>query len=238
VKRALTIVLLVALAAVLLRAVAELPQYGSPDSPAYTHVGSYYLEHGPDEAGADNIVTGIILNYRGFDTNGEVTVIVTALIAVFAVLLSADEKGRGADEAGTPAEPSVVVRFIVRVLAPFILVFAVYVILHGHATPGGGFQGGTMIGALVIALTLVLDERSSAALLPRRPIRVLQVIAPLTFIAVGTVGLVVWGEYLYFPREPSLRWVAESMLVLIEIGIGVGGAVVFARMFRLMAGKP
>jgi len=92
VKRALTIVLLVALAAVLLRAVAELPQYGSPDSPAYTHVGSYYLEHGPDEAGADNIVTGIILNYRGFDTNGEVTVIVTALIAVFAVLLSADEK--------------------------------------------------------------------------------------------------------------------------------------------------
>ena len=237
-KRALTIVLLVSLAAVLLQAVADLPPHGSPESPAYTHVGAYYLQHGPEEAGADNIVTDIILNYRGCDTNGEVTVIVTALIAVCAILLGADAEGREPDGAATPVAPSVVVRFIVRVLAPFILVFAVYVILNGHITPGGGFQGGTMIGALIIALTLVLDDRASAALLPGRPIKVLQVIAPLTFIVVGAVGLTVWGDYLYFPREPSLRWVAEVMLVLIEAGIGAGGAIVFARVFRLMAGRP
>jgi len=237
-KRAFTVVLLVALAVVLLRGVADLPPHGSPETPPYTHVGAYYLEHGPEETGSENVVTSVILNYRGFDTNGEVTVIVTALMAVLAVLTGTRDAGRGPDTAATQVAPSVVVRFIVRILAPFILVFAVYVILNGHVTPGGGFQGGTMLGALVIALTLVLDERTSAGLLPRRPIRIVQVIAPLTFVAVGLVGLLVWGDYLYFPRSEDMRPVAEVMLVLVEAGIGIGGAVVFARIFRLMAGRP
>ncbi len=236
-KRALTIVLLVAVGAVLLNAVAAIPPHGSPDTPAYTHVGAYYLEHGPEETGSENVVTSVILNYRGFDTNGEVTVIVTALMAVIAVLAGAPDAGRRPESDAVPVTPSVVVRFIVRVLAPFILVFAVYVILNGHVTPGGGFQGGTMLGALIIALTLVLDERTSARLIPMRPVRILQVIAPLTFVAVGVAGLAVWGDYLFFPRSESLRPIAEVMLVLIEIGIGLGGAVVFARVFRLMAGR-
>ncbi|MBN2247073.1 MAG: sodium:proton antiporter [Coriobacteriia bacterium] len=236
-KRALTIVLLIVLAAVLLNAVAALPPHGSPDTPAYTHVGAYYLEHGPEETGSENVVTSVILNYRGFDTNGEVTVIVTALMAVIAVLTGVRDAGNRPDTDATHVEPSVVVRFIVRVLAPFILVFAVYVILNGHVTPGGGFQGGTMLGALVIALTLVLGERESAKLIPQRPIRIIQVIAPLTFVAVGLAGLIAWGDFLSFPRDEQLRPVAEAMLVLIEAGIGIGGAVVFARVFRLMGGR-
>jgi len=237
-KRALTLVLLVALAAVLLNAVADLPPHGSPDTPAYTHVGAYYLEHGPEETGSENIVTSIILNYRGFDTNGEVTVIVTALMAVIAILTGVRDAGTKPAAEASRVAPSVIVRFIVRVLAPFILVFAVYVILNGHITPGGGFQGGTMLGALVIALTLVLGEHESAKLIPQRPIRIIQVIAPLTFVAVGLAGLIVWGDYLFFPRGEQSRAVAEAMLVLIEAGIGVGGAVVFARVFRLMGARP
>jgi multicomponent Na+:H+ antiporter subunit B len=236
-KRALTLVLLVALAVVLLNAVADLPPHGSPDTPAYTHVGAYYLENGSEETGSENIVTSIILNYRGFDTNGEVTVIVTALMAVIAVLTGVQDTGTQPDAEVIHVAPSVVVRFIVRVLAPFILVFAVYVILNGHVTPGGGFQGGTMLGALAIALTLVLGERESSRLLPQRSLRVIQVIAPLTFVAVGLAGLFIWGDYLFFPRDEKLRGFAEAMLVLIEAGIGIGGAVVFARVFRLMGGR-
>jgi multicomponent Na+:H+ antiporter subunit B len=238
VKRALTAALLGAIAALLLAAVAELPPHGSPDSPPYTHVSAYYLEHGPDEAGAENMVTNVILNYRGFDTQGEVTVIVTAMLAVLAVLLwTGQAEGDQPGPAPAATGSSLVVRFIVRVMAPFIAVFGIYVILHGHVTPGGGFQGGTMIGALVIALTLVLEDTRSTALLPRRPARLLQVAAPLTFFGVGVIGLVLWGEYLYYPRDPSSLWITELLLLVVEAGIGLGGAIVIATIFRVMGAQ-
>ena len=136
-RRILIGVLLVALAIPLAYAMSELPPHGSETTPPYTHISPYYLERGHGEAGAENIVTDIILNYRGFDTNGEVTVIFTAMAAVLAVLLGTTTHPE-VDAPRADPQPSVVVRFIVRVMAPLIATFAVYVILNGHVTPGGG----------------------------------------------------------------------------------------------------
>lgn len=240
-RRALTIGLLTLVAAVFLYAVSELPPHGSPASPAYTHVAARYLERGPEEAGAENVVTDIILNYRGLDTQGEVTVIFTAMAAVLAVLLGTVAKPHEAHATGaaapTPRAPSVVVRFVVRVMAPLIAAFAVYVILNGHVTPGGGFQGGTIVGALVIALTLVLEPDRAARLLPRRGERLLQAAAPLTFLAVGIAGTAAFGSYLAYPATPGLAWLRTALLVLVEVGIGVGGAMVIATIFRALGGE-
>jgi len=232
-KRAAVIVLLVVVAIPLVLAMADLPPYGSPDSPAYTHVGAYYLEHGVEEAGAENIVTDVILNYRGFDTEGEVTVIFTAMAAVLAVLMAS----RGGGEAGTRpplTPPSVVVRFVVRVMAPLTLMFAVYVIMNGHITPGGGFQGGTIVGAVFIALTLVLSERDATRLIPNRPERVLQAAAPIVYCLIGLLGLALFDVYLGYPRTEEMGLLRTAMLVTLEIGIGVGGATVIATIFRTM----
>ena len=86
-RRTLTLALLVLASVPLLYAVAQLPPVGSVQNPTYTHVASHYLEKGSEETGCENIVTAIILNYRGYDTHGEVTVIFTAMMAVFGVLL-------------------------------------------------------------------------------------------------------------------------------------------------------
>ena len=237
IRRGLIVGLLVIIAVPLMYAMSELPPHGSADSPAYTHVSPRYLEQGAEEAGAENIVTDIILNYRGFDTQGEVTVIFTAMAAVLAVLLGAG--GPHGTEPTPPGRvaPSVVVRFIVRVLAPFIATFAIYVILNGHVTPGGGFQGGTILGALVIALTLVLDTDQSERLLPRRPERLLQAAAPLVFMAVGITGLAAFGSYLTYPGAAALAWLRTALLLAVEIGIGIGGAMVLATIFRTMGGE-
>jgi hypothetical protein len=77
----------------------------------------------------------------------------------------------------------------------------------------------------------------SGALLPRRSARFLQVAAPLTFFAVGVIGLALWGEYLYYPRDPSMLWITESLLLVVEAGIGLGGAVVIATIFRVMGAQ-
>lgn len=135
-RRAIIIAVLIAVAVPMMMAMAELPPHGSLDAPPQTHVAPYYLEHGPEEAGAENVVTAIILNFRGFDTQGEVTVIFTAMAAVLAVLVAGSAASAAPAPVPSPVPVSTIVRFIVRVLAPFIVVFSIYVVLNGHVTPG------------------------------------------------------------------------------------------------------
>ena len=234
-KKALVAALLVLTAIPLLIGVASMPPHGDPDTPMHTHVSARYIEQGEKEAGAANIVTAVILNYRGLDTAGEVTVIFTALAACLAVLISfpASPKDDGEGAPAAPASLSPVVSFVVRLLAPFIVLFSVYVILSGHVTPGGGFQGGAILGGLFIALTIVLGEGRTRALLPRRGAPWMRGAALLAFVAVGILGAALTGYFLGYPAE-SQHLVTELMLLVIEIGIGLGGAAIFATLFLQM----
>lgn len=64
----------------------DIPGFGAADSPAQTHVASYYIENALEETGVPNIVTAVLASYRGFDTLGEVTVIFTAAVAVLLLI--------------------------------------------------------------------------------------------------------------------------------------------------------
>lgn len=64
----------------------DIPGFGSPNSPAQTHVASHYLEKGYEETGVPNIVTAVLASYRGFDTLGEVVVVYTAAVAVLLLI--------------------------------------------------------------------------------------------------------------------------------------------------------
>jgi len=64
----------------------DLPAFGSPDSPAQTHVASYYIDNALQETGVPNIVTAVLASYRGFDTLGEVVVVYTAAVAVLLLI--------------------------------------------------------------------------------------------------------------------------------------------------------
>ena len=70
----------------LLMGVSELPSFGSQDRPTNNYVSERYIEKAIEDTGALNIVTGIILDYRAFDTFGEATVLFTGVIAVLIVL--------------------------------------------------------------------------------------------------------------------------------------------------------
>ena len=67
--------------------------------------------------------------------------------------------------------------------------------------------------------------------------RVLQATAVLSFVLVGIVGMVWYGAFLAFPAEPGATWVRTAGLVVLEAGIGLGGAAVIASIFRLMEGE-
>lgn len=237
-RKTLVALTIAAAAVPMLIGIAALPRPGDGGAPAHTHVAARYLADGAREAGADNLVTGILLNYRALDTFGEVTVIFTALAAAMAVLTPAAPGGTGgAPPGGPPGAPlSPVVAYVVRLTAPLIALFGAFVILKGHVSPGGGFQGGVILGALLMLLSVVMGRGPRAPLVPAVAARWLQAAAPLTFVVVGLLGLGLTGALLGFPDAPGTAQLRELMMIALELGIGIGGAAVIFGLFLGMRG--
>lgn len=137
----------------LLIAVSALPPFGDPENPVNNEVAGRYIEKGLQETGAVNIVTGMILDYRAFDTLGESHVLFIATCTVLILLRADTEKARELGEADDRThEPKndVILQTVARILTPPVFLFGIYVILAGHLGPGGGFSGGAVIGAGLI----------------------------------------------------------------------------------------
>ena len=137
----------------LLIAVSNLPTVGSADRPVNNEVAKRYIENGLQETGAVNIVTGMILDYRAFDTLGESHVLFVATCTVL-ILLREDKKKKAEQNQSNDRlyEPKndVILQTVAKILVPPIVIFGIYVILCGHLGPGGGFSGGAIIGAGLI----------------------------------------------------------------------------------------
>lgn len=157
VYRIVAVVSCVFLIGVLLYTIAGLPRYGLVN-PRTTEVVRRYVEEGLKETGALNIVAGMILDYRAFDTLGESHVLFTALVCV-TILLRIDRKNmrQGYEDyytVRTDAYHSIksetILRYVGMILIPCIFVFGIYVLLNGQNGPGGGFSGGTVMGTGLI----------------------------------------------------------------------------------------
>jgi len=85
-KKLASITLTLMIILMLLMGVSELPSYGKENKPVNNYVSHKYIEKAMEDTGALNIVTGIILDYRAFDTFGEAIVLFTGVIAVIVVL--------------------------------------------------------------------------------------------------------------------------------------------------------
>ncbi|MGK7297427.1 MAG: hydrogen gas-evolving membrane-bound hydrogenase subunit E [Candidatus Wenzhouxiangella sp. M2_3B_020] len=221
---------LVALA--MLAGLLQLPPPGAADSPAQRHVSAEYVAGGAEAAGAANLVTAVLLNYRGLDTFGEVLVIFSALLAVLVVRAGAPraEPAPRSRPAGLP--PSPVVAFVVRLLAPFMAAFAAFVMISGDTIPGGGFQGGVVLGAMMILLAVAIGRDRVGAMAERFAPFLVRAAAPLTFALVAAIGLVVTGAWFGLPESPVPR---HALMLALDIAIGVGGAAVLAGIFLALS---
>lgn len=151
-----SVIFCLSLVFLLLTAVSYLPTFGHAENPVNNEVSQRYIESGLQETGAVNIVTGMILDYRAFDTLGESHVLFIATCTVLILLRNDKKKGKNSiedDEANDRIyEPKndIILQTVARILVPPIIIFGIYVILGGHLGPGGGFSGGAVIGAGLI----------------------------------------------------------------------------------------
>jgi len=173
-----------------------------------------------------NMVTAVLADYRGFDTMFETVVVFIAGIAVLAIL-----KGSGRRRMGprttykVEAEPDLIVTNTVRLVVPVIQLFAFYVLAHGHVSPGGGFQGGVVMGAsfILIALAWDLDHALVRMSLPR--CIAIAAAGIIIYAGIGFLSMFLGGEFLDYAELERVLPVSREMaryhaMLGVEIGVG------------------
>jgi multicomponent Na+:H+ antiporter subunit B len=166
---------------------------GHTEQTALRPLAENYVRLVPLDLGAPNVITGILLTYRAFDTLGEVAVLFMVAAGVGLVLKepkAADPQGDSESKTAEPA--SEIVRTAAQILVPLIAIFAAYIIMNGHISAGGGFQGGAVIASAVLLMLLAdPSHKLNAAFLS-----ITESLAGVLFVLVGIAGLVFAGGFL------------------------------------------
>ena len=164
-------------------------------------LGHYYVEKGPQELGAPNLVTAVVVTYRGLDTLGEVTVLFISAAGVGLLLRRTRrkddkedlERGDRAEEAaGTHKPASEIVTTATQLLLPMVMLFGIYVFLNGHLSPGGGFQGGAIIASGTMFLLLALPESHISRLM----VALTESLSGFSYVVIGVLGVFMAGGFL------------------------------------------
>jgi multicomponent Na+:H+ antiporter subunit B len=226
-KKTLVFILIGTIGYVLAVTFREIPlgenRVGDLDNPKT--VSAFYLDKSPNDLKVANTITAVVVNFRGFDTLGEVTVLFLAATGLASILWRKEDEEEEEDESirhishrlNLPS--SSLVRTGAKILFPLILLLGIYVFIHGHLTPGGGFQGGAIIatGFLLMLVTYKGFQTNHKVMIW------LESIAGLGFVAIGLYGLFTYGSFLQ-----NTSWtgnlndlISGGLIPLIYIFIGI-----------------
>jgi multicomponent Na+:H+ antiporter subunit B len=230
-RRTRCIVMAVAAAALLgfyVRGAAGLPDFGhyrGPYGTTINHVVSAERQVG-------NAVTAIVFDYRGFDTLGEELILFISVVGVVALVREArgeePQVAPEAERAETAPRGSDAVRLAGIATAGFTLLLGLYVVAHGNLTPGGGFQGGVILGAGVLVLYSAGDFRSLEQLRPRTWMDAMHSAGAAGLAALALGGLLAGGAFFHnflWTGHPS-DLTAGGIIPLgnVSVGLEVFGA--------------
>jgi len=133
---------------------------------------------------------------------------------------------------------SKIIRTIVQKLFPFIMLFGFYLISHGHLSPGGGFQGGVVLGTAIILLALSHSIEQTEKKFKSRWLNMLEKLGILTLIFLGFLGILLGYSFLsnFLPLGKPGQIASGGLILLFNIAIGIkvaaGVSVIFYALVR------
>jgi multicomponent Na+:H+ antiporter subunit B len=222
----LAFIFVLCIGSLLVWAVQDFPVWGDPHAPASSSpLSSHFIANTGVDTEVPNMVTAVLADYRGFDTMFETVVVFIAGVAVFSILRGGPKRRTRDREFVVDFEPDLIVTNTVRLIVPVIQIFALYVLAHGHVSPGGGFQGGVAMGASFILIALAWDLKSA---LRRFPLERCFAVAALGIVIYGGIGLLsmlLGGEFLDYAHLSEVLPVSPEMaryhaMLGVEIGVG------------------
>ncbi|KPJ69662.1 MAG: cation:proton antiporter [Planctomycetes bacterium DG_20] len=208
-RKVLALLLVLAVGAGFCAVLAKIP-FGTDK----VDVANHYMRKGVEETGAGNIVTSVVVTYRGFDTLGEVTILFIVAIGLGAVLF-VEKRPAGEQK----EEASLIVRTGSKVLFLPIILLGVYIFVHGHLTPGGGFQGGAVMASGFLLLYLAWPRHRAG----RRTFSAVESLAGVAFVAIGLLGVACGVGFLgnFLPLGTRYALLSAGVIPIIYVAIGL-----------------
>jgi len=118
---------------------------------------------------------------------------------------------------------NVIIKTICRLLIPFLQIYAIYVLMHGHYSPGGGFQGGVMMGASFILLVIAYGLDDAQRRISVKALTIYACLGLFIYSGIGALALLMGGNYLDYGTLPlplsSIPKIRAMGILGIEIGV-------------------
>jgi multisubunit Na+/H+ antiporter MnhB subunit len=176
--------------------------------------------------GLGNPVTAVLMAYRAIDTLLETVVLLLALVGIWS--LAPDRVWGGFPGPRRHADPDGVLTFIAQLLVPVGILVGIHVFWVGSVAPGGEFQGATILAAMWILVMMAgLVDTPQVS---RRWLRLLLIVGPAVFFAIGLAGFAMSDAFLAYPID-----YAKLLILTIEIPVTLSIAATLA---LLVAGPP
>ncbi len=137
-------------------------------------------------------------------------------------------------------EDSPITTLISSIVAPFILLFGIYIIVHGHYSPGGGFQGGTMLAASVILLRLVIGSEIGQLQFNSTWGTPLGSLGVLIYFGTGLAAVFFGGTFLnyhFLPVAQEASMKRSFGILFVEIGVGLAVMAILIAIYDDLLGE-
>ena len=178
------------------------------------------------QSGLGNPVAGVLFVYRALDTLLEKVVLLLALLGIWS--LAPDNMWGGIPGLRVYARANSTLTVLAQLLPPVGIVVAIYMCWVGANEPGGAFQGGTILAAMWLLVMIAGLKRIPSISQPR--LRLLLVVGPAIFLAIGLAGMVLADAFLAYPAG-----YAKPLIVAIEVALTLS---IGAALGLLAAGPP
>ncbi|MGD6740654.1 MnhB domain-containing protein [Streptomyces sp. BH106] len=205
----------VGLAALLTAAFLSLPEFGSDWHP--------YGERATEAALARhtaNVVAAVNFDQRAFDTLGEESILLTAVLGTVVLLRQTRDEDR-VPPGSARVDPWV--RRYSLILLPLALVVGLYVVASGQLSPGGGFQGGVVVATSVHFLYIGADYRALERIRPIGPYEIGDAVGEAAYLLVGAAGLIGGGSFLAntLPYGTFNTLASGGIVPLLNFAVGI-----------------
>jgi len=218
------------LLAFLLWSYTGLPDFGHYLGP----YGDILVRLSIPERSTTAVVSAINFDFRGFDTLGEEFILFAAVVGVASLLrnLRGERDERPDDDAKgrRVRETSVAVSVVGLALVGPTLLVGLYVVIHGHQTPGGGFQGGVILATAPLAVYLAAEARTFQRIAPKTLVELTESAGAAGYVVLGLVGLALGatflGNVLPLGRAGEVNGAGNIQALNLIVGIEVAGGFV------------
>jgi multicomponent Na+:H+ antiporter subunit B len=206
--------------------IAHLPDFGRHPLP----YGEAINGAATRERHVTNMVTAVNFDYRGLDTLGEEFMLLGAVTGTLVLLRG--RRGENVSDApaeaeGRPIPPrSDAVALACRLFAPVLLLFGIYVVLHAQLTPGGGFQGGAIIGSGVLLLYLGEGYRVWRRLVRSHLFDAVEATGALIFALAGWAPMIFGAKFLenILPLGKTGALISGGLILVTNAGVALAVA--------------